>query len=72
EILCHETDALLAEPGSPGDFADKLADYMDNPEKATAFVEKAYRKLEKTYEISRVSKKLLNALSSISAHAFPR
>ncbi|MGL4825033.1 MAG: glycosyltransferase family 4 protein [Alphaproteobacteria bacterium] len=69
EILCHETDALLAEPGSSEDFADKLADYMDNPEKAAAFVEKAYRKLEETYEISKVSKKLLNALSSISAHA---
>ncbi|MGL5719356.1 MAG: glycosyltransferase family 4 protein [Alphaproteobacteria bacterium] len=68
EILCHETDALLAEPGSPGDFADKLADYMDNPEKAAAFVEKAYRKLEETYEISKVSRRLLSALNAISTH----
>ncbi|MGL5785041.1 MAG: glycosyltransferase family 4 protein [Alphaproteobacteria bacterium] len=65
EILSHEKDALLAEPSSPEDFANKLADYIDNPQKASSFVEKAYQKLEKTYETSKVSKKLLKALSSI-------
>ncbi|MGL4426343.1 MAG: glycosyltransferase family 4 protein [Alphaproteobacteria bacterium] len=68
EILFREKDALLAEPGFPEDFADKLADYMDNPEKAAAFAEKAYKKIEKTYEISKVSKKLLSALNAISTH----
>ncbi|MGL5784159.1 MAG: glycosyltransferase family 4 protein [Alphaproteobacteria bacterium] len=62
EILTHEIDALLSEPGSPQDLADKLAGYMDHPEKASAFVEKAYQKMEKTYEMNRVSEKLVGIL----------
>lgn len=62
EILSHEVDALLVEPGFPQGLADKLADYLDNPEKAALLAERAYKKVEETYEINRVSKKLLETL----------
>lgn len=62
EILSHETDALLAAPGSPQDLADKLASYIDYPEKAPLFVERVYQKMENTYEMNRVSEKLVGIL----------
>ncbi len=62
EILSHETDALLAEPGSPQDLADKLASYIDHPEKAPLFVERAYQKMKNTYEMNKVSEKLVGIL----------
>jgi glycosyltransferase involved in cell wall biosynthesis len=72
EILSHETDALLAEPASPQDLADKLAEYMDHPEKAAVFADKAYEKVRDTYEIAKVSQRLLGALTCINAHASAR
>ncbi|MGL5720073.1 MAG: glycosyltransferase family 4 protein [Alphaproteobacteria bacterium] len=62
EILSHETDALLAVPGSPQDLADKLASYIDHPGKPALFVERAYQKVENTYEMNRVSEKLVGIL----------
>jgi glycosyltransferase involved in cell wall biosynthesis len=66
EILSHGTDALLAEPASPQDLADKLADYMDHPEKAALFADKAYQKGRDTYEMTQVSERLLGVLQHIS------
>jgi len=65
EILDHGADALLAAVNSAEDLADKLAYFVDNPEKAKDCAKSAYTKLCSKYDIKIVSKQLGNCINSI-------
>ncbi len=62
EILNHDVDALLAAVNSSEDLADKLADFIDNPQKAKDCAKLSYSKLCLKYDIKIVSKHLGKAL----------
>ena len=65
EILDHGVDALLAAVNSAEDLAEKLAYFVDNPEKAKNCAKEAYTKLCLKYDIKIVSKQLRNFISQL-------
>jgi glycosyltransferase involved in cell wall biosynthesis len=65
EILDHNVDALLATVNSAEDLAEKLADFIDNPEKAKNCAKSAYLKLCARYDIKIVSRKLGEIISKV-------
>lgn len=64
EILDHGIDSLLVSMNSSEDLAEKLADFIDNPEKAKNCANLAYKKLCSKYDIKIVSKKIGNAIAN--------
>ncbi|MBA2629360.1 MAG: glycosyltransferase [Rickettsiaceae bacterium] len=65
EILDHNVDALLATVNSAEDLAEKLANFIDNPEKAKNCAKSAYSKLCSRYDIKVISKQLRNCISQL-------
>ena len=65
EILDHNVDALLATVNSAEDLADKLTEFVDNPEKAKNCAKSAYSKLCSKYDIKIVSKKLGDIINKV-------
>ena len=66
EILDHNVDSLLATINSAEDLADKLADFVDNPEKAKNYAKSAYSKLCSRYDIKIISKKLGDIINNLN------
>lgn len=66
EILDHNVDALLASVNSAEDLAAKLADFLDNPEKAKNCAKFAYSKLCLKYDIKIISKELGTTISNLN------
>jgi len=65
EILDHNVDALLATVNSAEDLADKLTEFVDNPEKAKNCAKSAYSKLCSKYDIKIVSRKLGDIINKV-------
>ncbi|MCH2038953.1 MAG: glycosyltransferase family 4 protein, partial [Rickettsiales bacterium] len=65
EIIEHEKDGLLAEPGSPDALASGLIKCIENPNIANQLALNGYHKVSSQYSMDKVGKDLSEILSNI-------